>query len=239
MEDDQKYFVMKLFIWKKSWYNIFKFCTKAQLHITDGDKSICDIFEYLREEEFVHTGTNVLKSTFKLMKTNLFDILDYKKSKNLSELFDQLDTKDLKEIITELRIVSRQKSKQSMIDATLTAIRRQKTLTEITLEDRVRDEIEKKMGFAVKIRDDICQAFFHAYTLGTFTNRSFDDVQAFFRQMTEFRVVFPETSWEDYPVFYSREKFVLYAKALQVRKELDNILGNRATPDKIAGTNIK
>lgn len=155
------------------------------------------------------------------------------------ELFDQLDKKDLKEIMTELRIVSRQGNKQNFIDAILTAIRKQGTLTEITLEDRVRDEIEKKMGFAVKIRDEICQAFFHAYTLGTFTNNNFDDVQAFFRQITEFRVAFPETSLEDYPVFYSREKFALYAKALRTRKELDDILGNRATPDKIAGTNIK
>lgn len=153
------------------------------------------------------------------------------------ELFDQLDKKDLKEIMTELRIVSRQSNKQNLVDAILTAIRKQRTLSEITLEDRVRDEIEKKMGFAVKIRDEICQALFHAYTLGTFTNNTFDDVQAFFRQMTEFRVVFPETKLEDYPVFYSREKFVLYAQALKTRKELDEVLGNRATPDKIAGTN--
>lgn len=55
MEDNQKYIVMKLFVWKKTWYNIFKFCSKAQMTVAD-DKDITDIFMFLAEEGFVHTG---------------------------------------------------------------------------------------------------------------------------------------------------------------------------------------
>lgn len=55
MEDDQKYCVMKLFIWQKTWYNIFKFSSKAQLIVAD-DKDITDIFMFLVEEGFVRTG---------------------------------------------------------------------------------------------------------------------------------------------------------------------------------------
>ena len=55
MEDNKKYFLMKLFVWQRVWYNIFTFCAKANIEFED-EKDIVDIFEYLREEGFVDTG---------------------------------------------------------------------------------------------------------------------------------------------------------------------------------------
>ncbi|XP_066151797.1 fanconi-associated nuclease 1-like [Euwallacea fornicatus] len=214
MEDHQKYVVMKLFIWKKSWYNISKFCVKAQISLHE-DKEKYEIMEYLRDEGFVHC--------------------DYKSSGDIIGLLKELARQQILEIINELRITPNSGTKDQLIMSIFNATRRQTTLTKKTLKDMVFTEIEKKLGFAVMIKEEVWEALYNAYTLATFTNKDFEDIQTYFRQTVHLRVVFPEAPVEDYPVFSSRDMFLAYANALQLRRELDDILGNKAKVNKVVG----
>ncbi|XP_066246295.1 fanconi-associated nuclease 1-like [Euwallacea similis] len=214
MEDQQKYVVMKLFIWKKSWYNVSKFCVKAQICLQD-DKEKYNIMEYLRDEGFVHS--------------------DYKSSGDMVGLLKELARQQILEIINELRITPNSGTKDQLIMSIFNATRRQTTLTKKTLKDMVFTEIEKKLGFAVMIKEEVYEALYNIYTLATFTNRDFEDIQTYFRQTVHLRVVFPEAPVEDYSVFSSRDIFLAYANALQLRRELDDILANKAKVNKVVG----
>lgn len=213
MEENKRYVIMKLFMWKKLWYNIYQFCNKAQLQVED-DKDIDDIFHYLMEEKFVDTN--------------------YTQAANLSELLKILGEQKVREIMVERRIKPI-KTKQENIKTILEVANKQVTLTSESFKDLIMKTIEKKMGFAIKIKEEIYDALYNAYTLATFTNPTFYKVEDYFRYMIHLRIVFPETLIEEYVVFYSREKFLNYGKAVRLIAELDEQLTDKNKDTKYLG----
>lgn len=203
LEDNRKYVVMKLFVWKKMWYNIFSFSKKANLIVND-DKDIIDIFENLKQEEFVDTM--------------------YNKVENLLELLNTLGHDKIKEIMIKLKIKPI-KSKPENVKLILQVASRQRTLPgSKSFKEVILNAIENKMGFSFKISDQVCDAFFNVCLLSTFVNPEFQDIQKYFQSIVYDKIVFPKVSIENYPVFVSRQQFLDYGKALKVKLLLDDTL---------------
>ncbi|KAH1024948.1 fanconi-associated nuclease 1 isoform X3 [Dendroctonus ponderosae] len=195
---EQQYVVMKLFVWKKQWYNIYKFCNKAKIEFDENlDK--------------LHLFSNLQSAGF-LDSEYLSD--------DLNELLNQMDVSQIKEIMNQLRIIPVARKKMQLIATVLTATRRQSTIGVKTLKDRVLSEIHKKLGDAYQIRPDICDAFNKLYVLATFTE-FYSDIQDYFRR---FDLIFPTAPIESYPVFHSILSFERYAEALKIKTDLESHL---------------
>uniref|UniRef100_A0AAR5PJ97 Fanconi-associated nuclease n=1 Tax=Dendroctonus ponderosae TaxID=77166 RepID=A0AAR5PJ97_DENPD len=195
---EQQYVVMKLFVWKKQWYNIYKFCNKAKIEFDENlDK--------------LHLFSNLQSAGF-LDSEYLSD--------DLNELLNQMDVSQIKEILNQLRIIPVARKKMQLIATVLTATRRQSTIGVKTLKDRVLSEIHKKLGDAYQIRPDICDAFNKLYVLATFTE-FYSDIQDYFRR---FDLIFPTAPIESYPVFHSILSFERYAEALKIKTDLESHL---------------
>ncbi|KAL1489152.1 hypothetical protein ABEB36_014093 [Hypothenemus hampei] len=215
LEDDHKYVLLKLYVWQRNWYNAIMFCSKAKLEI-NNNKHIIAIFTFLAQEQFVETN--------------------YKETTDMLELLEQLKVKQIKEIMNELKInQGKFRTKPELIQTILTATKTQATLSKRTLKDLVLDRIEMKLGPAIKIRQDVSDTFDHIYALVTFTNPDFDNIQEYFWQIIHLKVIFPKTTLQDTSVFNSRDNFVNYVNARQLRALLNVYIDSKAQ-DKL--TNI-
>ncbi|XP_019760835.2 fanconi-associated nuclease 1 isoform X2 [Dendroctonus ponderosae] len=203
---EQQYVVMKLFVWKKQWYNIYKFCNKAKIEF-DENLDKLHLFSNLQSAGFLDSATIFLFYAEYL-------------SDDLNELLNQMDVSQIKEIMNQLRIIPVARKKMQLIATVLTATRRQSTIGVKTLKDRVLSEIHKKLGDAYQIRPDICDAFNKLYVLATFTE-FYSDIQDYFRR---FDLIFPTAPIESYPVFHSILSFERYAEALKIKTDLESHL---------------
>uniref|UniRef100_A0AAR5PIG4 Fanconi-associated nuclease n=3 Tax=Dendroctonus ponderosae TaxID=77166 RepID=A0AAR5PIG4_DENPD len=203
---EQQYVVMKLFVWKKQWYNIYKFCNKAKIEF-DENLDKLHLFSNLQSAGFLDSATIFLFYAEYL-------------SDDLNELLNQMDVSQIKEILNQLRIIPVARKKMQLIATVLTATRRQSTIGVKTLKDRVLSEIHKKLGDAYQIRPDICDAFNKLYVLATFTE-FYSDIQDYFRR---FDLIFPTAPIESYPVFHSILSFERYAEALKIKTDLESHL---------------
>ncbi|XP_050295529.1 fanconi-associated nuclease 1-like [Anthonomus grandis grandis] len=210
MKETHQYVVIKLFIWKKIWYNVFKFCKKAQIVVDEN--RILDIFKFLSEIKFVLT--------------------DFKHSDSIDTLLKQLDRKQVKEIMHELKIASKKSTKDEMIKNIRKATTRQTTLSKVTLKDLVLNKIEKKMGLAVKLDDIVTDSFQNAFLLATFANPDLHKIEDFFKTIIYDRCIYPVTPLQDYLVFSSEDKFTAYAQALKISEKLEKCLTNQSKEDR-------
>ncbi|XP_076258480.1 fanconi-associated nuclease 1-like [Rhynchophorus ferrugineus] len=209
LDEKCQYSILKLYTWKKKWYNIFTFCKKANIEIED-DKDVTDIFQSLACDGFVDTDY-------------------YTNYNNIPSLLETLNKNDIEDIMTNLKI-KRCKSKNENIDKLIARMETQQTLYG-TFKEVVMSEIKKHIGFSFKLSNEKITAFNNIYTLATFTNPVFRNIQDYFNHVIYKGMVYPYTSIENVQIFSRRAQFENYAEALRIYNRLDEIKSVRG--DKI------
>ncbi|KAF7284592.1 hypothetical protein GWI33_021874 [Rhynchophorus ferrugineus] len=195
LNNKHQYPILKLLIWKKNWYNIFKFCEEANIEIQDS-KDVIDIFQSLDSSGFV-------------------DINYHKKYDNIPSLLESLSKNNIVNIMTALKMKSC-KSKSENICKIIALIERQQT-------DRykkiVMSLIQEHMGLCVKLSIEKARALHNVYTLATFTNSMFRNI----RDSLNCEIMCPCSTIEHFLIFSRRIQFENYAEALQIYNQLDAI----------------
>ncbi|CAG9767095.1 unnamed protein product [Ceutorhynchus assimilis] len=209
MNENQQYIIIKMYTRKKIWYNVSKFCEMVHIEFIEED------FRSLCKQEF----------------------LEYFKPdpENIEENLEQLELAKIKKIVTDLNISSTDKTKKHMIKSILKKCNTQMTLTKKTFKDVLMEKITKTFGEVIRIKHNIIEAFNHFCLLAIFTNSAFEDIQDYLRYNN---TILPEVPLaEDFPIFYSREKFLEYANAIQLKKQLENIIATPSSDQKLTAIN--
>ncbi|KAJ8921377.1 hypothetical protein NQ315_002993 [Exocentrus adspersus] len=202
MDVKYQYLCLKLYTWKRKWYNIFKFCNNIHLDLKETEVS----------------------EMFALLEINKIIDTEYIKDDSIIDLLQRLDNSDLKSICDQFRLKKTLVKKGAMVESLLRYCSTQSTLTlSKTTKDLLKDEIQRRMGKSMRVSETFYDAFYSTYVLATFTNSRFTNLQDYVDFVLRHKVAFPEYRIDDYVVFSSKTDFVMYVKARKYRDELETI----------------
>ncbi|KAK9871870.1 hypothetical protein WA026_015117 [Henosepilachna vigintioctopunctata] len=192
-----QYLLMKLFLYVPKWYNIIKLCTKIKLDQKISVNEVTKMYTYLKDHKFVDSDIKCLE---------------------LDVLLDMLLVVDLKRICAKFRLGNRS-NKKDIIENLKKNCRTQSTLfTKKSTEDLLKDAVVDKLGYCVKLREDIRKSFYKAYLLQTFTNPLYLDPQKYLSDMNYLNITYPDYTIERYNPFAYREQFSSFYEALILKK---------------------
>nr|CAI5855479.1 unnamed protein product [Callosobruchus analis] len=208
-----QYFCLKLFTYQWKWYNVHKFCKTIDLEMDDNE--IATMYEYLKDNGYVET--------------------DFEKSEDVPHLLQILDCMDLRSICNTFKLNSRVTKKDEMIALLLKYCKTQCTLTSGKCSrDLLLQRIKDKMGASIKVKDQLRLAFYRLYTMATFSNILFEDIQEFFKHMLRNGVLYPEYDVAEALVFWNRKEFLDYVDGVEEHKLLNKYFTSKRHVDVLA-----
>nr|CAH7745076.1 unnamed protein product [Callosobruchus chinensis] len=208
-----QYVCLKLFTYQWKWYNVHKFCRTINVDMDDNE--IATMYEYLKDNGYVETN--------------------FEKSEDVPHLLQILDCTDLRSICNTFKLNSRVTTKEEMIKLLLKYCKTQCTLTfGKSSRDLLLEKIKDKMGASIKVTDQLRLAFYRLYTMATFSNAVFYDIQDFFKHMLYTGVQFPEYDVEQRLVFWTRNEFLDYVDGVEERKVLNKYFISKSHIDALA-----
>lgn len=183
METNYQYTGLKLFMYLPHWYNIFNYMKKIDFQLDDSD--VIKLYRHFEAQGFVKT--------------------DYS-SEDVGILLNNLDLKSLRDIYKSFKL-SGTKNKSDIISSLLKHCNTQSTLTYCKSTGQIlKDRIKKKMGYCVKISDELFKSLFKLYLLNTFANSKLRRPQDYFAYFHQ-NIAFPNYRIESYVIFLTSNDF--------------------------------
>ncbi|VEN39500.1 unnamed protein product [Callosobruchus maculatus] len=208
-----QYTCLKLFTYQWKWYNVHKFCKTIDLDMDDNE--VATMYEHLRDKGYVET--------------------DFEKSEDVPHLLQILDCADLRSICNTFKLNNRVTKKEEMIKLLLKYCNTQCTLTSgKSSRHLLLERIKDMMGASIKVKDQPRLAFYRLYTMATFSNAAFEDIQDFFKHMIYTGLRFPEYDVAEALVFWNRNEFLDYVDGVEERNVLNKYFASKRHPDVLA-----
>lgn len=200
MDHRYQYFCFKLYTHKLKWYSIIPFCHSIKLALEN--QQILEMYQYLTDKQFILTN--------------------FEEESTINQLHI-LGRAQISNIYNQFKLPRGTKNKTAMINILIKNCKSQTTLTSSkSFEDKLKEGIKIQMGYTVKLKSEVFEAFQKAFLLGTFANSDFCDFKNYSLQMLKNRVVFPQFELQDFIIFATNEEFELYSEARIIENELEN-----------------